>query len=187
MKKIIKNPIFTFVLGALIFGGIVGVSAYTILATDIGYTPKDTTWKKSNGEDITNVKDAVDELYDKANSSNSLATMISFSYGIPSQSSTKNYKDLNKDVFAGLIGVQRLICIVYNNKLECFANNSFQNEKIHLENIFGSNCSGTSSYNCNNDKFNCIAYGSGDFICVDKINKIRCDLLSDNRLVCYDS
>ena len=64
MKKIIKNPIFTFILGAVIFGGIVGVSAYTIFANDIGYTPKDTTWKKSNGEDITNVKDAIDELYE---------------------------------------------------------------------------------------------------------------------------
>ena len=68
MKKIIKNPIFTFILGALIFGGIVGVSAYTIFANDIGYTPKDSTWKKSNGEDITNVKDAIDDLYSKANS-----------------------------------------------------------------------------------------------------------------------
>ena len=67
MKRIIKNPIFTFILGALIFGGIVGVSAYTILANDIGYTPSDSTWKKSNGEDITNVKDAIDELYGKSN------------------------------------------------------------------------------------------------------------------------
>ena len=70
MKKIIKNPIFTFVLCALIFGGIVGVSAYTIFANDIGYTPKDITWKKSNGEDITNVKDAIDELYNKSSDYN---------------------------------------------------------------------------------------------------------------------
>ena len=68
MKKVLKSRIFAFVLGALIFGGIVGVSAYTIFANDIGYIPKDTTWKKSNGEDITNVKDAIDELYTKANS-----------------------------------------------------------------------------------------------------------------------
>ena len=67
MKKIFKKSnIFSFLLGAIIFGGIVGVSAYTILANDIGYTPKDSTWKKSNGEDITNVKDAIDELYIKA-------------------------------------------------------------------------------------------------------------------------
>lgn len=59
MKKIIKNPILTFVLGALIFGGIGVVSAYTILASDIGYTPKDTTWE------VDNVEDAIDDLYSK--------------------------------------------------------------------------------------------------------------------------
>lgn len=58
MKKIFrKSNIFAFVLGAIIFGGIVGVSAYTILANDIGYTPKDTTWE------VDNVKDAIDDLY----------------------------------------------------------------------------------------------------------------------------
>ena len=76
MKKIIKNPIFTFILGALIFGGIGVVSAYTILANDIRYTPKDTTWKKSSGEDITNVQDAIDELYNKTSSSSSLLNKI---------------------------------------------------------------------------------------------------------------
>lgn len=67
MKKIIKNPIFTFILGILIFSGITVVSAYTIFANQISYTPKDTTWKKENGEDITNVSDAIDELYSKSN------------------------------------------------------------------------------------------------------------------------
>ena len=67
MKRIIKSRIFAFVLGALIFSGITGVAAYTIFADNIGYTPSDSTWKKSNGEDITNVKDAIDELYIKAN------------------------------------------------------------------------------------------------------------------------
>ena len=66
MKKVFKSRIFAFVLGAIIFSGITAVSAYTIFANDIGYTPKDSTWKKSNGEDITNVKDAIDELYSKA-------------------------------------------------------------------------------------------------------------------------
>lgn len=88
MKKIIINPIFTFILGALIFGGIVGVSAYTIFANDIGYTPKDSTWKKSNGEDITNVKEAIDELYTKTNSS-SLNKICEYqsegSYGNPGE------------------------------------------------------------------------------------------------------
>ena len=67
MSKIIKSRIFTFVLGAVIFSGITGVAAYSMFAKDIKYTPSDTTWKKSNGEDINNVSDAIDELYSKAN------------------------------------------------------------------------------------------------------------------------
>ena len=65
MKKFIKNNIIGFILGAVIFSSIT-VAAYSILANDIGYTPSDSTWKKSNGEDITNVKDAIDELYNKS-------------------------------------------------------------------------------------------------------------------------
>lgn len=68
MKKFIKNNIIGFILGAVIFSSIT-VAAYSVLANDIGYTPKDNTWKKANGEDITNVKDAIDELYGKANNS----------------------------------------------------------------------------------------------------------------------
>ena len=66
MKKIIKSRIFSFILGAVIFGSI-GVFAYAYSANQITYTPKDSTWKKSNGEDITNIKDAVDELHNNLN------------------------------------------------------------------------------------------------------------------------
>ena len=61
-----KKGIVGFILGALVFSCI-SVSAYTLLANNIGYTPKDNTWKKSNGENITNVKDAIDELYTNSN------------------------------------------------------------------------------------------------------------------------
>ena len=67
MSKIIKSRIFTFVLGAVIFSGITGVAAYSMFAKDIKYTPSDTTWKKSNGDSITNVEDAIDELYENSN------------------------------------------------------------------------------------------------------------------------
>ena len=60
MKKVFKSRIFAFVLGSLIFGSIGVVSAYTIFANDIGYTPKDTTWE------VDNVKDAIDDLYTKS-------------------------------------------------------------------------------------------------------------------------
>ena len=64
MKKVFKKGyIFSFILGAIVFGSVGTYAAYSVLADNIGYTPKDTTWKKANDEDITNVKDAIDELY----------------------------------------------------------------------------------------------------------------------------
>ena len=54
--------IFTFILGSLIFCG-VGVAASELLASSIKYEPE---WKKSNGDNITNVSEAIDELYNKA-------------------------------------------------------------------------------------------------------------------------
>ena len=66
--RIIKNPIFMFTLGAIIFGSIGVYAAKEIFASNVSYEPSDTTWKKANGEDITNVSDAIDELYNKAKS-----------------------------------------------------------------------------------------------------------------------
>ncbi len=60
MNKVLKSRIFSFILGAVIFGGIVGVSAYSILASDIEYTPQDATWE------VDNVSDALNELYIKS-------------------------------------------------------------------------------------------------------------------------
>lgn len=58
-----KSNVISFLLGAIIFGSVGVVSAYSLLAKDIGYNPKDNAWKKANGDNITNVKEAIDELY----------------------------------------------------------------------------------------------------------------------------
>ena len=62
MKRIIKSRVFVFILGAILFSSIT-VFASSYLAKDISFTPKNTNWKKEDGTDITNVKDALDELY----------------------------------------------------------------------------------------------------------------------------
>lgn len=61
MKRITitKHDIFSFLVNAVIFGCLGAVSAYTLIASDTGFTPKDTTWE------VDNVKDALDDLYDK--------------------------------------------------------------------------------------------------------------------------
>ena len=58
-----KKYLIGFILGAIIFGGIGTVLAYSVFARNIGFTPTDTTWKKSNGDNIDNVEDALNELY----------------------------------------------------------------------------------------------------------------------------
>ena len=80
MKNIFKSRVFTFILGAVIFSGITGVAAYNMLAKDIKYTPSDNSWKKANGDNITNVEEALDELYNK-NDINQLFDNINSSFG----------------------------------------------------------------------------------------------------------
>ncbi|MBR1416342.1 MAG: hypothetical protein IJ572_00800 [Bacilli bacterium] len=63
MKRLIKSRIFMFILG-LIVASTTSVFAYSIIASDVAFTPTDNTWKKSNGEPMENVKEALDDLRD---------------------------------------------------------------------------------------------------------------------------
>ena len=56
MKKIIKNPLFTFILGALIFSSL-GVAAYSLLSSDVQFTPENNKWQ------VGNVEEALNSLY----------------------------------------------------------------------------------------------------------------------------
>lgn len=57
MKKLLKNKIFTFFLGCILTGGI-SVFATVVNASDIKYTPKESSWK------VTNAEAAINDLYD---------------------------------------------------------------------------------------------------------------------------
>ena len=59
MKKLLNKPLFTFLLGAIIFGTIAGVSALTILANNVDFTPRDDTWN------VDKVNIALDDLYQR--------------------------------------------------------------------------------------------------------------------------
>ncbi|MBR1416339.1 MAG: H-type lectin domain-containing protein [Bacilli bacterium] len=55
MDKILKIKIFYFILGAVIFST-VSVFAYSIIASNVGFTPKASNWN------VDNVSDALDYL-----------------------------------------------------------------------------------------------------------------------------
>ncbi|MBR1416290.1 MAG: hypothetical protein IJ572_00540 [Bacilli bacterium] len=61
MKKIIKSRIFSFFLGAIIFGFFGVVYAENFLARDVSYEPKDDNFE------VDNVSDALDYLYENVN------------------------------------------------------------------------------------------------------------------------
>lgn len=69
MKRIIKSRIFLVIVTAIICTSI-GVYAASYAANDVSFTPKNTNWKKEDGTNITNVKDALDDLYSNRPSSN---------------------------------------------------------------------------------------------------------------------
>ena len=57
MRKILKSKLLFFVLGALIFGSISAVFAYTYASSEIGFTSIDTTWE------VENVNEAINYLH----------------------------------------------------------------------------------------------------------------------------
>ena len=58
--KILKNPIFTFVLGMILFGSMGVVYGINVASEDVSY---DKSTSASYGATKTNVKEAIDELY----------------------------------------------------------------------------------------------------------------------------
>ena len=59
--KIFKSRIFAFILGAIIFGGIGVYAGGLINSSDVNYSPSDNNWN------VSNVKDALDNIYSKLN------------------------------------------------------------------------------------------------------------------------
>lgn len=52
----IKKNVICFILGAIIFGSISSVIAYSFGASDVKYEPSDTNWKTYEENDIDDVK-----------------------------------------------------------------------------------------------------------------------------------
>ena len=62
MKK--ASKFFYFLLGVLVFSGIGVYAATVFLSKDVAFTPQNTNWQASN------VKEAIDDLYEKTENSN---------------------------------------------------------------------------------------------------------------------
>lgn len=80
MKKVIKNRLFLVIITMIITASVT-VYAAGILASEISFTPKNSSWTKENGEPIKNVDDALNELYkNKSNSREVRDYIAAFAY-----------------------------------------------------------------------------------------------------------
>lgn len=101
MNKL-KNIIFksykliiAFILGVLL-STTTTVLAYKIYAEDISFTPNDINFKKQDGTNITNIKEAVDELYNKSNNIYVLGSIGTFSNNYENYGSSSSYSSNNE-------------------------------------------------------------------------------------------
>ena len=79
MKKVFKNPLFTFILGVVIAASFSVYATVSILSSQVDYIPRDSEWN------VNNVEDAIDDLYNmasaNANGSNGFVGLaFNFSY-----------------------------------------------------------------------------------------------------------
>ena len=82
MKKFINSKLFIVIITAVICISGTAFAASELLAKDVDYTPLDNEWKATDGTDITNVKEAIDDLH-KRISNMELSLMYEFAYGTP--------------------------------------------------------------------------------------------------------
>ncbi|MBR6112993.1 MAG: hypothetical protein IKP79_00580, partial [Bacilli bacterium] len=114
MKKIFKSRLFFFILGVLIFG-ISTVFALDYMASQIGYTPSDTSWNVNNsGAALDSLyssqKNTIDALRSELNKYDS-----SEIYGITTTGSqTNSYQEGKNTVSLGVSSNYYYFCSYYS-------------------------------------------------------------------------
>ena len=83
---------------------------------------------------------------------------------------TNNYTTIEHITFIKFEGPEKSVCAIINGNLECFKNNNYENEKVHLQSIF--------------DEEDCHDSGFG-FSCYDGSSSYF-DVLSNGTATCYD-
>ena len=149
--KIIKHNILGFIVGAVVFGSL-GVYASTVI------TASSVSYSDTASLGATNVQDAIDKLYAKAdNQYFDLAT---------AQANTTG------KVFASKKGV----CISRNKTVYCFKINNHDVEKNHIQQVFSDvSCNVDSSLvDCDASDFYCAVGSNGYVRCHDNSGNSRC-------------
>ena len=156
MKKIfkfVKQNIIGFIIGGIVFGSL-GVYAAGVI------TSQEVTYEDNTSIGATNVQDAIDKLYAKAdNQYFDLATAKANTTG---------------KVFASKKGV----CISRNKTVYCFKINNYDIEKDHVQQVFSDvSCDVyPSAVDCNASDFDCFVNSDGYVDCRDNSGHSKCNV-----------
>ena len=163
LRNFIKNNlklVVAFTLGLLVAG--TGVYAAGVIAS------KEITYEDNTSIGATNVQDAIDKLYAKAdNQYFDIATAKANTTG---------------KVFASKKGV----CISRNKTVHCFKINNYDVEKNHIQEVFSDvSCNVNSSYVfCNASDFICDVGSDGSVLCNDRSDGSNCNVSSNGDVTC---
>ena len=93
-----------------------------------------------------------------------------YAFSMTTTESSTNYQDVitesGSNVFVKLEEEQLSLCIYENDGLECFKNGNYEEESVHLQNVFGADSCSTDDYViCNDDNFSITAHSDGSVSC----------------------
>ena len=181
IQKFIKTNIkilLGIIIGVLISGSVVFAATIVIDASQVTYNNSNTSLTS------TNIKDVLDELYTKSNSSYYLLKKyktlsetpkyyVCNNRNVPTTESSTTPPTCTT-VYVGLYeDGQYGICIKKDGKQHCFRYNNWLVEKEHIEDVFPEvNCSYEYEYDkyiirCYGKKFNCYVGADGSAYCLN--------------------
>ena len=194
MKKVKKfllgniKTVVVFILG-LIIGGSVYAATILFQSNIVGYN------NAISGLSATNVQDALDELYDKANSCVNINNMgtptnyINYGSNKPTTSSP-TIPPSGKNIYVGLYeDGQYGVCIKRNGTQHCFRYNNWIAESKHVQKVFSDiSCTVSSNYtNCDASDFFCGVSSTGNVSGIDYDIHVRCHISADATVLCTSS
>ena len=144
-------------------------------------------WTAQNiGNYVVWVKDAAQMI----TTQNFSITTAYYKFGVPTTASSTDFLSVingsSTNTFVQLQGEQYSVCIYRNQTLDCFKNNNYEEERLHLISVFGEDkCNDkVSNIACTaDDNFGCGMNSEGYVNCNDSLNN-RCDVYPSDYITC---
>ena len=165
MRKVINwifKNMFGFILGAIIFTVVGVIAATSFSSSQVTYT----------GNSQSTVEGALNNLYTRAN------TWIEPDF--------IDFATLTSPTTKTMLASSKGVCIIRNNRINCFKPNNYNIEKDNIQQVFSDvSCNVDSSYvYCVAPDFLCYVDSNGNVTCQNQSDNSYCSANSDGSVDC---